>query len=335
MQKGRGDAIFTSQYIQTCDIPVGTFEITPFTLVIFGGTGDLSKRKLLPTLFHIFRENKIPRAFSILGNGSSFSFAFPTASLSSSGTAAASIISRLRWRRRSGPNTGGIQVKSQKRIRTPALRVDRGSVDGRAGRKADGPPWGGEGTMRVGIAADHGGFELKERLVQALQASGAEVVDFGARRLEPEDDYPDFVGPLAWSVAGKEVDRGVAICGSGVGACVAANKVPGVRAAMVTDVFSAHQGVEDDDMNLLCLGGRVLGYSLAWDLVQTFLQARFIGGERHRRRLAKVEALEEKGPRRKIIGDRLYSSAAGGEKILARISKPGRRARWRRERSPK
>jgi hypothetical protein len=140
MQKGRGDAIFTSQSIQTRDIPVGTFEITPFTLVIFGGTGDLSKRKLLPTLFHIFRENEIPRAFSILGIGSSFSFAFPTASSSGSGTGAASIISRLRWRRRSGPNTGGIQVKSQRRIRTPALRVDKGSVDGRAGRKADGPP---------------------------------------------------------------------------------------------------------------------------------------------------------------------------------------------------
>jgi ribose 5-phosphate isomerase B len=149
--------------------------------------------------------------------------------------------------------------------------------------------------MRVGIAADHGGFELKERLMQELRASGVEVVDFGAHRLEPEDDYPDFVGPLAWAVAGKEVDRGVAICGSGVGACVVANKVPGVRAAMVSDGFSAHQGVEDDDMNILCLGGRVIGYALAWDLVQAFLQARFIGGERHRRRLAKIEAMERKG----------------------------------------
>ena len=149
--------------------------------------------------------------------------------------------------------------------------------------------------MRVGIAADHGGFELKERLAQELRASGAEIVDFGAHRLEPEDDYPDFVEPLAWAVTRREVDRGVAICGSGVGACVAANKVPGVRAAMVTDVFSAHQGVEDDDMNILCLGGRVLGYALARDLVQTFLQARFIGGERHRRRLAKIEAMEKKG----------------------------------------
>jgi ribose 5-phosphate isomerase B len=147
--------------------------------------------------------------------------------------------------------------------------------------------------MRVGIAADHGGFELKERLAKALRASGAEVIDFGARRLEPEDDYPDFVGPLAWAVTRKEVDRGVAICGSGVGACVAANKVPGVRAAMVADVFSAHQGVEDDDMNILCLGGRVLGCALAWDLVQTFLRARWTGGERHRRRLAKIEAMEK------------------------------------------
>jgi ribose 5-phosphate isomerase B len=153
--------------------------------------------------------------------------------------------------------------------------------------------------MRVGIAADHGGFELKEWLGQELRASGVEVVDFGAHRLEPGDDYPDFVGPLARAVAGKGVDRGLAICGSGVGACVAANKVPGVRAAMVSDGFSAHQGVEDDDMNILCLGGRILGHALAWDLVQTFLQARFIGGERHQRRLAKIEAMERKGTEEK------------------------------------
>ena len=149
--------------------------------------------------------------------------------------------------------------------------------------------------MRVGITADHGGFELKQRLLEELRAFPVEVVDFGAYRLEPEDDYPDFVEPLASAVAKGEVDRGVAVCGSGVGACVAANKVPGVRAAMVTDGFSAHQGVEDDDMNVLCLGGRVLGYALAWDLTRAFLQARFIGGERHRRRLAKIEAMEKKG----------------------------------------
>jgi len=147
--------------------------------------------------------------------------------------------------------------------------------------------------MRVGIAADHGGFVLKGELVTALRASGYEVVDFGAHDLTPEDDYPDFVVPLARAVVDGDVERGVAVCGSGVGACVVANKVPGVRAALIHDVFSAHQGVEDDNINIICLGGRVLGYSLAWDLVQTFLGARFSGAERHRRRLAKIAALEK------------------------------------------
>jgi ribose 5-phosphate isomerase B len=149
--------------------------------------------------------------------------------------------------------------------------------------------------MRVGIAADHGGFELKEQVAKALRAAGYEVVDFGAHSLNPTDDYPDFIVPLAKAVAKGEVERGVAICGSGVGACVAGNKVPGVRAALVSDVFSAHQGVEDDDMNMICLGGRVTGYALAWDLTRTFLTARFVGAERHRRRLAKIEALEKEG----------------------------------------
>jgi len=149
--------------------------------------------------------------------------------------------------------------------------------------------------MRVGIAADHGGFSLKERLAERLRALGHELVDFGAQALVPEDDYPDFVGPLARAVARGEVDRGLAICGSGVGACVVANKVKGVRAALITDVFSAHQGVEDDDMNVICLGGRVTGEALAWDLVQAFLNARFKGGERHRRRLDKAAQLERQG----------------------------------------
>jgi ribose 5-phosphate isomerase B len=147
---------------------------------------------------------------------------------------------------------------------------------------------------RIGVAADHGGFELKQELAQALRASQYEVVDFGASTLTGGDDYPDFVIPLARAVAGGEVDRGVAVCGSGVGASVAANKVAGVRAALITDVFSAHQGVEDDDMNVLCLGGRVIGYALAWDLVQAFLQAKFKGDERFRRRLKKVADLEKK-----------------------------------------
>ena len=151
--------------------------------------------------------------------------------------------------------------------------------------------------MRVGIAADHGGFEMKQYLTAALAAAGYEVVDFGAYELVIGDDYPDFVVPLARTVAKGEVTRGLAICGSGVGACVVANKVPGVRAALITDSFSAHQGVEDDDMNVMCLGGGVTGYALAWDLVQTFLSAHFKGAERFKRRLAKVTALErEKKP---------------------------------------
>ena len=149
--------------------------------------------------------------------------------------------------------------------------------------------------MRVGIAADHGGFDLKEQLARVLRGAGYEVVDFGAHKMSPEDDYPDFIIPLARAVARGEVERGVAVCGSGVGACVAANKIRGVRAALIADIFSAHQGVEDDDMNMICLGGRVTGYALAWDLTRTFLTARFVGAERHRRRLAKIAALESEG----------------------------------------
>jgi ribose 5-phosphate isomerase B len=146
--------------------------------------------------------------------------------------------------------------------------------------------------MRVGLAADHGGFDLKESVARLLREAGHEVADFGARELAPEDDYPDYVVPLARAVARGEVDRALAICGSGVGACIVANKVPGVRACLVHDIFSAHQGVEDDDMHLLCLGGRVVGRALAWDLIQTFLRARFTGAERHRRRLRKIAEIE-------------------------------------------
>jgi ribose 5-phosphate isomerase B len=146
--------------------------------------------------------------------------------------------------------------------------------------------------LGVGIAADHGGFDLKEQLAEDLRRSDYEVLDFGTYELLPADDYPDYVVPLARAVAKGEVARGIAICGSGVGACVAANKVPGVRAGLIHDVYSAHQGVEDDDMNVLCLGGRVMGYDLAWELVQAFLAARFGGDERFRRRLAKIAALE-------------------------------------------
>ena len=147
--------------------------------------------------------------------------------------------------------------------------------------------------MRVGIAADHGGFALKEQVAESLRGSGYEVVDFGAHQLNPGDDYPDFIIPLARAVAAGEVERGVALCGSGVGASIAANKVPGVRAGLIHDVFSAHQGVEDDDMNVFCLGGKVIGSALAWELIETFLAAHFSGAQRHKRRLAKVQALEK------------------------------------------
>jgi ribose 5-phosphate isomerase B len=147
-------------------------------------------------------------------------------------------------------------------------------------------------SMRVGIATDHGGFGLKEALVAELRAAGHEVVDFGADAANPADDYPDFVVPLAEAVAAGTVERGIAICGSGVGASVCANKVPGIRAALIHDHFSARQGVEDDHMNVLCMGGRTVGPAVAWDLVETFLGARFSQAERHVRRLGKVAALE-------------------------------------------
>jgi ribose 5-phosphate isomerase B len=146
--------------------------------------------------------------------------------------------------------------------------------------------------MRIGIATDHGGFALKEELLGQLRASGHEVVDFGAHHLNEGDDYPDYVLPLARAVAAREVERGVAICGSGVGASVCANKLRGVRAALIHDHFSARQGVEDDHMNVLCMGGRTVGPAVAWDLVQTFLAAEFSQAPRHLRRLGKVAALE-------------------------------------------
>jgi ribose 5-phosphate isomerase B len=148
--------------------------------------------------------------------------------------------------------------------------------------------------QRIGVAADHGGYELKEHLVRMLREAGYEVIDFGDRQPKGDDDYPDFVVPLARAVAGGEVERGVAICGSGVGASVCANKVAGVRACLIHESFSAHQGVEDDDLNVICLGGLVVGHALAWELVETFLAARFSGAERHRRRLAKMAVLEAK-----------------------------------------
>ena len=146
--------------------------------------------------------------------------------------------------------------------------------------------------MRVGIATDHGGFSLKADLVAQLRAAGHDVVDFGADKLNPDDDYPDFVVPLAEAVAADTVERGVAVCGSGVGASICANKIPGVRAALIHDHFSAGQGVADDHMNIICLGGRTVGPSVAWELVQTFLAAEYSQAPRHLRRLSKVALLE-------------------------------------------
>ncbi|WP_439557740.1 RpiB/LacA/LacB family sugar-phosphate isomerase [Dyadobacter sp.] len=149
--------------------------------------------------------------------------------------------------------------------------------------------------MEIGIAADHGGYDLKEHLKSYLVDKGYTIKDYGAFALDNQDDYPDFVVPLALAIVSNEVERGIAVCGSGVGASVVANKVAGVRAALIQDHFSAHQGVEDDDLNMLCLGGRVTGTNAAQELVEAFLNAKFTGLERHNRRLAKVKDLEKKG----------------------------------------
>ena len=146
--------------------------------------------------------------------------------------------------------------------------------------------------MRLGIATDHGGFSLKEDLLARLRAAGHEVIDYGAHELNTVDDYPDFVTPLARDVAAGKVERGIAVCGSGVGASVCANKIPGVRAALVTEHFSARQGVEDDHMNIICMGGRITGPFAAWDILEAFLAAKFSQEPRHLRRLGKVAALE-------------------------------------------
>jgi ribose 5-phosphate isomerase B len=146
--------------------------------------------------------------------------------------------------------------------------------------------------MRIGIATDHGGYALKEEVVAQLRKEGHAIIDFGAHKLTSDDDYPDFVVPLAKAVVAGEVERGVAICGSGVGAAICANKVPGARASLIHDHFSARQGVEDDHMNILCMGGRTVGPAVAWDLVQTFLAAEYSQAPRHLRRLGKVAVLE-------------------------------------------
>jgi ribose 5-phosphate isomerase B len=148
--------------------------------------------------------------------------------------------------------------------------------------------------MKVGFATDHGGYILKEPILKALREDGHDIEDFGAFALDPGDDYPDFVIPLARAVAQGQVERGIAICGSGVGASFTANKIRGVRSALIHDTYSAHQGVEDDNMNLLCLGGRVVAYAMAWEIIRTYLEAHYERAERFERRLAKVTAVESK-----------------------------------------
>ncbi|WP_115372231.1 RpiB/LacA/LacB family sugar-phosphate isomerase [Adhaeribacter pallidiroseus] len=148
--------------------------------------------------------------------------------------------------------------------------------------------------MKIGIAADHAGFEQKQQLITQLRQAKYEVTDYGAHEYNAQDDYPDIIIPLAQAIASQEVERGIAVCGSGVGVSVAANKFAGVRAALITESYSAHQGVEHDDLNLLCLGGRVIGPMLIWEIVQAYLKAQFQKEERFHRRLDKVIALEKK-----------------------------------------
>ncbi len=154
--------------------------------------------------------------------------------------------------------------------------------------------------MRFGIAADHGGFPLKAPVVATLRALGHEVLDLGGDGTDPDDDYPEYAAALGRAVSEGRVERGVLVCGSGVGAAVAANKIAGVRAGLCHDTYSAHQGVEHDNCNILCLGARVIGPELALELVRAFAAATFSGEARHVRRLAEITALE-KGERVKAI----------------------------------
>lgn len=147
-------------------------------------------------------------------------------------------------------------------------------------------------TLRVAIGADHGGFPLKAELLPWLRECGYEVMDLGAETLIPTDDYPDYALAVAEAVASGRAQRGIIICGSGIGACIVANKIPGVRACPCHDTYSAHQGVEHDDMNVLCLGARVVGGALAREVVEAFLKAEFLDEERFRRRLQKVLNIE-------------------------------------------
>lgn len=158
--------------------------------------------------------------------------------------------------------------------------------------------------MRVAIGCDHGGFSLKPRIRTAVEDAGHAVVDCGAYEENPADDYPDFARRVGETILAGQAERGILICGSGVGAAVAVTKIPGIRAGLCHDSFSARQGVEDDSMNVLCLGARVIGPGLAAELVRHFLEARFSGAERHVRRLAKIAAME-----REVVAGRFDAGA--------------------------
>ena len=146
--------------------------------------------------------------------------------------------------------------------------------------------------MKIAVAADHNGYDLKNLIYSLMSDAGHEVTDVGPHEVDPLDDYPDYAKPLAEGVSAGKYDRGIMICGSGVGASVAANKVKGVRAAVCHDIYSAHQGVEHDDMNILCLGSRIVGLEVAKELVKAFLTAEYTHEERHQRRLEKVISME-------------------------------------------
>ncbi len=148
--------------------------------------------------------------------------------------------------------------------------------------------------MRIAIGADHGGYPLNERVIKELDAAGHEVLDFGTHVGSRPDDYPDYALKVGQAIQNKQAEIGILICGSGVGAAVAANKLTGIRAALCGDTYSAHQSREHDDCNVLCLGARVTGEELAMEIVWAFVAARFTGEERHLRRLAKVAEIEKK-----------------------------------------
>jgi ribose 5-phosphate isomerase B len=145
--------------------------------------------------------------------------------------------------------------------------------------------------MRIAVAADHAGFPLKDLVIQVVRQAGHEVIDLGTNNTDPVD-YPDFAEKLGQAIVEGSADRGVLVCGSGVGACIAANKIPGIYAGLCHDTYSAHQGVEHDDMNVLCLGARIIGPALVPELVRAFLDAEFSTDERHRRRVGKVRKIE-------------------------------------------